>query len=1164
MNLQKEIPLNNKDSFRNSLESEENRIKTHKSEKFYNKKNIHNKLISNNHSKQNSIIEISSSKKKNHIKKKGQILEEISILTNKIKQNETDIKEIKIQLINLKQEKKTKKEDIVNFLSNKESIEEIYKNKIYFLINREQIINENNEENMNKKMIKSDNFNLNLSEIKESDQNKFIEQIINMVNDIFKKQDEEISNELRNIIISSYKIFNENKLENNDDLIMQDFFTKISLYISNQSLGKFQESEINLLLRYLLQINIINQKLEKYLKFVNKKYKEQKKELNNSFNDLEKRNKNLLEKKNDLEKQLKEIEEISLNNSNNISESEKENKIKNTRNKNENKIIYTKKNISKSNNFFRKTQTENNNMNNKENKNEYKIPLNEKLKTSNNPNIIKNNSERILNKDNNQLNHDIIIEYEDGIDKNVEINYEEDINNQYNYEKENELIEKGINPYSDEISSRIQKEGKNKEIIKNNNGFEREEKIENNGNRKNRIKNYYVEHYKEKRKIDRRKLMKKINDYTFNIKINSSNENIFTENNNKSNSNYNKSDKMLINKMNKNLFNENVNKRKNELYLPNNINYNDKDQKENEEIITYKISSINKNKLQELSDNMINQENIKKENIIQNYNSNILLGSNDYNNFSSKNVIYKNNNCLTNNDDKNHNYISIINITNNAPIQNKKMSMSEDEKVCNIDNFENENGDELKINTMKIKNNILNEINENKNFDINNNDFFIEKEKKEINFNKIKNNNAVRKKSQNSKNENKIDLIKFINKNSDINNINEDDLKNKNLTLKLDSLNNTNYIAPKKCESDISEVNQIFSDEDNILSPLKLTQIDNINKNDFFNNINSSTLKITKTKEVNLKEIKNNKLNFLSRKKLSKTINPKNLSKQSPKFFSDKRDKYHIKSKIKKSPNTKNTDSFTKINIINKEKFKYNDGFHININKNNLSLDRLKLNNNNKIKLKCKLSPNVIKKLKLINLPISKNHNLKTEYNFDLFKNKENKNNNQKYSFYEYINSNKEINKNISKTKQSICYYRIFNRKNEKINFNENIILNIEKIGFSKGYISIILKSDLLQFIPKINNNNEIAITLKNIIGVQIEQEMQNIINAISSNEKVKENKEINNNIFVFNLLISDFEEGKIECVFDNFEIFMFWMKFLEQISEYYRNCDNNFNFKFE
>jgi len=462
---------------------------------------------------------------------------------------------------------------------------------------------------------------------------------------------------------------------------------------------------------------------------------------------------------------------------------------------------------------------------------------------------------------------------------------------------------------------------------------------------------------------------------------------------------------------------------------------------------------------------------------------------------------------------------------------------------------------------MKIKNNILNEINENKNFDINNKEFFIEKDKREIKYSRIKNNNIIRNKSQNSKNENKIDLIKFINKKSEINDINEREMKNKNLTLKLDSLNNTNYIAPKKCESDLSEANQIFSDEDNLLSPLKISQINNINKNDFFNNINSSTLKITKTKEVNIKEIKNNNLNFLSRKKLSRTINPKNLSKQSPNFFSDSRDKYRTKKKIKISANKNNIDSLTEINNINKEKFKYIEGFHININKNNLSFDRLKLNNN-KIKLKSKLSPNVIKKLKLINLPISKTHHLKTEYNFDTLKSKENKC--IKYSFYEYIISNKDANKNISKNKQSICYYRIFNRKNEKINFNENLVLNIDKIGFSKGYISIILKSDLLQFIPKINNNNEITITLKNIIGVQIEQDMQNIINIISNHEKAKENKEINNNIFVFNLLISDFEEGKIECGFDNFEVFIFWMKFLEQISEYYRNCDNNFHFKFE
>ena len=74
---------------------------------------------------------------------------------------------------------------------------------------------------------------------------------------------------------------------------------------------------------------------------------------------------------------------------------------------------------------------------------------------------------------------------------------------------------------------------------------------------------------------------------------------------------------------------------------------------------------------------------------------------------------------------------------------------------------------------------------------------------------------------------------------------------------------------------------------------------------------------------------------------------------------------------------------------------------------------------------------------------------------------------------------------------------------------------------------------------------------------------MLNIINQIESNKKSKDTMENMNNLFVFNLLLTDFAQGKIECVFDNFEIFMFWMKFLEQISEYYRNNDNNMNVNF-
>ena len=147
------------------------------------------------------------------------------------------------------------------------------------MINKNQNFNENNDKNMNKTINNNDNYCLKLSEIKEMDQNKFIEQIINMTNDILQKNSLEINDSLNNIIKESYQLLNDNKLELEDDIIINEFFSKISLFISNQSLGKFKESEINFLLKYLIQINIINQQLEKYIKFVNKKYKEQKKEL---------------------------------------------------------------------------------------------------------------------------------------------------------------------------------------------------------------------------------------------------------------------------------------------------------------------------------------------------------------------------------------------------------------------------------------------------------------------------------------------------------------------------------------------------------------------------------------------------------------------------------------------------------------------------------------------------------------------------------------------------------------------------------------------------------------------------------------------------------------------------------------------------------------------
>ena len=1192
MNHQTQNSSNFNDSSSNSYNTVKNNVNVHKKEFIFNQKDDSDKLIFKSNSINTSLSEFSSNKKYHKNYGRNQYAEEVLIINNKIKNNDNEINNINIQLINLKQEKKRKKTDIINLLSNKESIEEIYRNQLYIFINK---IKNQNSLNMEKEK----NFKVELIDIKESDQNKFIEQIINLVNDIFKSKNSDINNSITNIINEQYRLLNENDIDKMNDLFLNNFFANISLYISNQSLGKIQEDEINLLLRYLLKINSISKKLDKYLKFVNKKYKEQKKQLNNSLNDLEKKNKNLNQKKDELEQKIKKVEEIELSvlSKNDLSLNTKlfqGNNKSNKSGKDNNKTIYNKKYISKCNHFSIKSQKNliNSNINNnfvtkvEENQhfeNEKNIIKDRNISDSEKREEIKKNlkNESKEEENENQLTHDVIIEYDSGIDQNAEINYEEDdISDQYNYEKENELINKGINPYTNDINnepnisdiksnSLVNNQSDKSDKINSNlkNIFDcidkkdnKENKIDINHNYRNfRKKNENTLYIKEnkKEKEDKHALMRKINDYTFNISINNNSKNIFTENNSGNNI------ELLKDKISKDNH-EKFSKRNNEIFnLAKKIQY-DTSQNDQEKIITYKISSINKYKLQEMSNNIIDKNNLSPENKAR------------IKNRQKEKKISKNNNK----DEKNHNYISIINITNNAPAQEKSRNIEDDEKIFNIDNLDNEISDELRIKTMKIKNNVLNKKEkmrkENNIDEYNNDDYFLDKDAEED----IEDFQNSKKLNNNTKNMYKIDLTKFLNKNSGLKSINERSLKNNNLNLNIGSFNNSN-ITPKNSEKNMTEINEIpCSNLSNILTPIKDSKNKEKEKkyiSDFFNNLNSNTLKITKTKEINIHEIKNNKLNIFDRKKFSKTIFPKKLSKRKN-LFSNSGDKILKKSKKnnnklriniegRKSKYQEDNDniisqkmkaeSFNSINDINKNsKSRKNNSIKL-LHQNNLSLDGLE-KNKNKIVSKRKLSPINIRKLKMINLPIPKNQIIKNEN--DKIKQKDSLDKSIKSipSFYEYVKNQKNLdNKYIRMTKQSICYYRIYNKSNAKINADNDIALNLEEIGFSKGYISIVLKSDILQFIPKINNNNnELSIDLKNIIGVQIEKYMQGIINKFSSQNKneIKNNK--TKDYFIFNLLICDFKEGKIECIFDNFDLFMFWMKFLEQISEYYRNSD--------
>ena len=624
--------------------------------------------------------------------RKLRAMDDIKNINERIKNNMIKIEESKKKLAELKEEKKKRQGDIMNLLSNKESIEEIYKNQIYLLNNSNynnntgangnnnfnentaslandinnlnNLMNDNSaihlNSNHNLTIIDNDisnndeeNFKITLKEIKDSEQEKYVEQVINMFEDIFKKKDENINESISDIINNSYELFvnNENNAtidndENNNEISVTNFFSKMSLFIANQSMGKFSEMKINLLLRYLLKINYINTKLTRDIKFVNKKYKEQKKELNDLINSLEKKNLNLKEKNNRLENNIKEYDDNKL--------------------------------------FFDKN-------------------------------------------DNEELSHEVVIEYEDGIDKNAEINYEDDVIDDNTIEKENEMMNKGLNPYNTNNSNNKN----NNNIVKSNPVY----KIIGNQNNKQTKRiilkdndesedKYLNEFIKNKDNTRNKYILKNKPE----IKNNSMNPNNKINNNINNNNNENSIRKIKYSNNNQNNI---INIDKNKRLCPTPQHHIRKTEEELQNLTT--IEKDHYNRVQRIMNSG------PKYGIfgVNKYNPETSLNK-DTNLFSPKKNI-TNVPRSSNKIDKtvriesrqNHNFIGIINMTKVAPIKKKKRESGkkikdkEDEndggiKIINleqdfINEEDKENEEDKKINT---SNNVNNNINNNASKDI--------------------------------------------------------------------------------------------------------------------------------------------------------------------------------------------------------------------------------------------------------------------------------------------------------------------------------------------------------------------------------------------------------------------------------------------------------------
>ena len=959
--------------------------------------------------------------------KRNQAFDEIKNINIRIKNNKLKIEELKKKLNNLKKEKHQKQGDIVNLLSNKESIEEIYKNQIYLLtnhlsgninnnnnfdenttlnndinnltnINIKNDMNDNSAINLNSihnitiidnEILNNDedNFKVSLNEIKESDQKIFIKQVIYLFEDIFKKRDDKINTSITSIINNSYELFinnnsGENDIENND-LIVNNFFGKMSLFISNYSLGKYSESKINLFLKYLMKINSINVKLTKYLKFVNKKYKEKKKDLSDMINFLEKKNINLAEKKHRLENNMKQYEdkleffgenddyEIGQNYDGNDYLSQKNfgNEIYTYKNKNS---LSNLKSFSNSNSNIKKP----------------KRIKNKKSKTVGALNIrenIKKEIEKLGKNKDGKLNHDVMIEYEDGIDQNDKINYEgDDSIEEYNYGKENEMINQRLNPYNNIIQNQKDINIKKNSII-----------------------------YRQKNKINDKKQLF-FDDEESDKYLNELLQNNINKGQNRENKNIinKRNSKNVIKSIPRNNNNQSLNyrsKTNNNFKLNKNINYS------NFNNISTNVNQ-NLNNENDLEDQISNieLEHYKRVQRIMNSNPNAnnIFGVNNYN--PSKDIFYfdnKNQANVSNSSNKidktirygsrkNHNFISIINMTKNVPINKKngkeksksKETLRKNKDIDNdgafkIINLEDNFLNDISNDGIKNENETENKINESTSMLTKSNNIESNTNSKLINLSHGSKNNENNKSNiiiinENIENNQNINIVSKMNERKKINNDNNE------IQGYFINIINSKEDNKEKKNSSNNGINNKDKDKDNLNSK--------IDTKDFFNNSsNIKTLKITKSKELNIKDIKSNKLSLITKKNISKAINKKKGDKPNTKLIQIRnRDTKKIESLNKTQfiakPNTSLNKATLDSNITSSnipfENKSANNSF---VNINEISVNRVNglkeyqsqgnfniIDKNKQIKkaiTKSKKSPYNMKKGKVLNIPISYN-----------------------------------------------------------------------------------------------------------------------------------------------------------------------------------------------
>jgi hypothetical protein len=261
------IPINfNKKEHNNSINLK--KTDTISSKLFFdfslNKKNKifkKNNSINKDKSKEEYSNDFINQNEINNFKKNDNVIKiEIDMINKMLNDNNNNKEKLKKDLDDLNIVKNNNKKMLENYLSKKETLEEMLKNIIIYIKN-------NNYRNINENY----KIDISLEEIKNSNKISFIKKVFNIFNYINNYHDNKyynfISITVEQAYLDLYLHLTDNKQYNPNNLINK-FFYNLSLRISNQIIYDTSDKDINILLHFILKINIIAEHIDKIINYL--------------------------------------------------------------------------------------------------------------------------------------------------------------------------------------------------------------------------------------------------------------------------------------------------------------------------------------------------------------------------------------------------------------------------------------------------------------------------------------------------------------------------------------------------------------------------------------------------------------------------------------------------------------------------------------------------------------------------------------------------------------------------------------------------------------------------------------------------------------------------------------------------------------------------------